>query len=246
MTPEGPEGPLGFDDGHPEPELVSQPSRSSIPPPVPSTARYTWFVGIVAVIVLLYIGLNTLNNNGPGSRGVAVGRLVPPFAAPLATGDLKGDVNVATPKTAGDAHKAGKVPACTIHSSSVLTVCDAYAKTPLVIAFFASRGGGCVSELDDIAVVAARHPRVNVAAIAIRGKRDDIRKLVGKHGWTFPVAYDQDGILANLYGVAVCPEITYVRRGGRVAGTTLGAISKADLEAHFAALQAGRLLPPKN
>ena len=38
----------------------------------------------------------------------------------------------------------------------------------------------------------------------------------------FPVAYDHDGAVANEYGVVVCPTITFVKQGGKVAGSTVG------------------------
>ena len=44
-------------------------------------------------------------------------------------------------------------------------------------------------------------------------------------------------MLANLYGVAVCPQITYVLPGGRVQGTTVGALDLASLTARLRALQ---------
>ncbi len=51
---------------------------------------------------------------------------------------------------------------------------------------------------------------------------DDARKVVRKHGWTFPVAFDQDGGVANLYGVAGCPEVVLAYPGGLVRETVIG------------------------
>ena len=45
-----------------------------------------------------------------------------------------------------------------------------------------------------------------------------------------PVGYDNDGAVANEYAVVVCPTITYVRAGGRVAGSTVGPLDEAALE----------------
>ena len=70
--------------------------------------------------------------------------------------------------------------------------------------------------------VRARHPGVQVAAVSIRGERDDLRALVRRHGWRFPVAWDRDGSLANLFGVAVCPQLTYALPGGVVQATSVG------------------------
>jgi hypothetical protein len=67
--------------------------------------------------------------------------------------------------------------------------------------------------------------------VAIRGDRGDLRKLVGDHGWRIPIGYDRDGALSNAYHVQVCPQITFARRGGRVAETTFGTIGARDLVA---------------
>jgi hypothetical protein len=47
---------------------------------------------------------------------------------------------------------------------------------------------------------------------------------------------DRDGILASLYGVALCPQITFVARGGRVAATSAGPSPAAELDRRLAAL----------
>lgn len=206
----------------------------------PGSSRYTWFVGVVAVLVIAYVSVNSLRTKGPGSRGVQVGALAPPFAAPLATGDLKGDVNVARRDGQG---KAGAVPACSIHRPDVLTLCDVYRDRPVVLAFFATRGKQCTRELDRLERLSHTQPGVAFAAIAIRGDRGDVRGLIRQHGWTFPVGFDHDGVLANLYSVAICPQVAFLRRGGRVAGTTFGEVGDAQLQRRVAALAAGRPLP---
>jgi len=47
---------------------------------------------------------------------------------------------------------------------------------------------------------------------------------------TSPVGWDRDGVLANLYCVAVCPHITYARWPGRVHGTSLGTVTRRELD----------------
>jgi len=78
---------------------------------------------------------------------------------------------------------------------------------------------------------------VQFAAVSIRGDRAALRALVRRHGWQFPVAYDRDGILANLYGVAVCPQLTFALPGGRVTATKVGELDRAGLERQVAALE---------
>ena len=40
-------------------------------------------------------------------------------------------------------------------------------------------------------------------------------RAIRERGWKLPVAYDHDGAVANAYAVAICPTITFARRGRR-------------------------------
>ena len=82
-------------------------------------------------------------------------------------------------------------------------------------------------------------PGVQVAAVAVRGDRSDLRRMIAAHGWGFPVGYDRDGAVANLYGVAVCPQITYAYPGGEVRGTAIGEQTAAELRESLQRLVAG-------
>jgi hypothetical protein len=201
---------------------------------VSATRRYGWFVAVVGVALVVYVSLNTLRTESVGSQGLEAGAKVPPFAAPLALGSIEGDVNVARKANQGS---AGKRPACTVRGAQILNSCQLAERGPFVLAFLATRGSQCTRELDRLARVGARHPKVQVAAVAIRGDRDDLRALVRRHRWRFPVAWDRDGILANLLGVAVCPQLTYALSGGVVQGTSVGELDDAGLDRRFVALE---------
>ena len=47
-----------------------------------------------------------------------------------------------------------------------------------------------------------------------------------------PVAYDRDGAVSNAYAIAVCPTITFARKGGKVASSILGAAKPGEVERH--------------
>ena len=211
---------------------------SEIPvPPPPGASRYGWFLGVVAVLVLALIGLNTLRTQSNGSAGLKKGSLAPPFAAPLVFSSFPDDADVNVARKA-DQKGAGKVPACSITSPGVLNLCRLYAGRPAVLVFTATRGGQCIRQLDIVQRLRPRFPDVAFAAVAIRGSRDDLRRLTRDHGWTFPVAYDHDGALANLDGIAVCPQLTFIRRDGRVADTAVGLVAPAELTRRVRALGA--------
>jgi hypothetical protein len=202
--------------------------------PVARRPRYGWVVAVAVFALIVYVSLNTLRSDHVSSRGPKAGSRVPPFAAPLALGDVNGDVNVA--RKAGEG-EAGDRPACSVRGPEILNSCQLAERGPFVLAFLATRAAKCTRQLDVLERARAAHPDVQVAAVAIRGDRGDLRALVRRHGWRFPVAYDHDGILANLLGVAVCPLLTYALPGGVVRGSTVGEVAAADLDRRLTALE---------
>jgi hypothetical protein len=230
-------GPLDF-----EPDAEDRAPPRSAPPRPPRrgatgvTPSYVWVVGVAAALLLIVLAATTLHHGAErGARGVADGQVVPPFAVPLALSTLDGDANLA--RKAGQG-AAGARPACAVRGPRVLNGCALGERGPFVLAFFATRGKGCVAQLDALEQARARVPDVQFAAIAIRGDRGALRSLIRKHGWRFAVGYDRDGALANAFAVQVCPQITFARRGGRVAETTFGRLDARDLSA-----KARRLAP---
>ena len=221
--------------------MSARPSAGAPEPRLPAgVSRYGWFAGVVAVLLIAYVSLNSARSHGPGSQGVRAGAPMPPFAAPLALGSVTGDVNVARRRGQG---AAGARPACEVRGPGVLNVCELWEQGPVVLAFLATRGARCTGELDALDRERARHPGVQFAAVAIRGDRAELRALVRRHGWRFPVAWDRDGILANLYGVAVCPLVTFAARDGKVAGTAIEFLDERALSERVRALESGRPLP---
>jgi thiol-disulfide isomerase/thioredoxin len=181
-------------------------------------------VGVLVIAAMVYIVLNTLRTEGPGSRGLPAGSDLPRFAVPLALSDLDGDANVSE-------------RACSVRGEDVLNVCQLYEQGPVVLAFFAEPSQRCDDEIDTIDRVRARFPDVRFAAVAIKGDRDRLRQTVRDRGWKLPVGYDRDGAVANAYGVAVCPTITLAERGGKVVRTLLGSQDEAKLAAAIRELE---------
>jgi hypothetical protein len=198
-------------------------------PPAGMASTATWIAGAVLVIVLVYVTLNTLTTEGPGSRGVGVGQEVPPFAAPLALANLKCaggeecDANVLVKESDG-------VPkACDARGPNILNSCELVEKGPLVLAFLVAPSSKCIDQIDVLDRLRQRFPGVQFAAVAIRGDHADLNSVIRERGWKLPVAYDHDGAIANAFAVAVCPTITFADQGGEVRRTTLGTASEAEI-----------------
>jgi hypothetical protein len=192
------------------------------------------WLGVLVVAILGYILVNTLRTEGPGSSGPPTNKAMPPFAMPLVLSDLDGDANVARKADQG---RAGKVPACSVRGPRVLNSCDLADQHIVVLGFLFTRGASCNGSFDALQRIADKYPQVSVAGVIVRGDRDEARKLVREKHWTFPIGFDHDGAVANVYGIAGCPEVVLAHAGGRVAETLAGRDrAERDLGKHVAAL----------
>ncbi len=187
------------------------------PPPRPAGSRYGWFVGVVVVLIIAYITVNTALTVPNGSHGIEPGRPLPPFAVPLALSGLTGDANVATRVNQG---LAGRRPACSVTGADIVNICAIERRGPVALALFVPTGI-CPKVADELAALQAAFPAVQMVGVAIRGNRADVRTLVRRSGWRFPVGYDRDGALATLYHLPSCALISFADRGGRAHGPAL-------------------------
>ncbi len=198
--------------------------------------RQTWIVAIVLAVVIIYVTANTLSTEGPGSRGIAVGTEVPPFAVPLALantrcGDEECDANVLIQDSQG-------VPeACDVRGEDILNSCELGEEGPYVIAFLVEPSKECADQIDVLDRLRPRFKDVQFAAVAIRGDHEELNDLIRARGWGLPVAYDHDGAIANAFAVAVCPTITFADTGGIVSQTTLGTASEDEIVREIKALK---------
>ncbi len=195
------------------------------PRPPAGSSRYTWIVGVAAVLALAYITLNTLGTDAPGSRGVPAGEKLPPFAVPLALSDLQGDAQVDPDK------------ACRVRGPRVLNSCQLTERGPVAIAFFATKSDRCERQIDVVERVRKRFPAVGFAAVSVRGDRREVRRQARRRGWGMPVGYDHDGAVSNAYAVAICPTITFAGADGKVVGTSFSLLGEQALAKRLEALR---------
>jgi hypothetical protein len=191
--------------------------------------KYAWAVGIVALMglsVLLFA--QTLPNQGKGFAGPPLGKVIRPFAAPNALGNVEGAANVCA-KRANCNDRAGKEPACSIHSEEVVNVCE-LRRRPLVLTFIFDRAADCYPQVDRTERVMRSLPGVNFATVFFTRKdRDQVRAIVKERRWRQPVAIDNDGGVSNVYGIGVCPTTIFTRAGGKVAAVKLGNLTEDQL-----------------
>ncbi|HLH66323.1 MAG TPA: hypothetical protein VKV27_11515 [Solirubrobacteraceae bacterium] len=174
------------------------------------TRRHRLAAGAVGLALVVAFSVAHLTAGGGATIGIPAGDRLPAFAAPLATSDLRG-----SPTTRPTCDPAR-------HDPRALNLCLILARSPVALAFFVPRARVCVGQVDALQRLARRYPGVAFAAVAIATRRATAARLVRARHWTIPVAYDPDGQIGALYGVAACPMVELARRGGLVFARLIG------------------------
>ncbi len=192
-------------------------------------SRYSLYVGIAFIVLIVIATANTLSTRDDGILGTSAterGEPLPQFAVPELLGETQGDANVfqddcgtgSNPCPAEDR----RTPACQVDLPQVIRVCDLFDK-PLVISFWFTGGADCLPTQDLVDRVAARFEgRVNFLSINVRDDRDKARDIVTEHGWEIPVGWDADGAVSNLYRVGGCPTVAFAYPGGLLSAAEIG------------------------
>ena len=219
-------GPLRGPGRRAAPGRASASASPSATAPTPSRRRpegprpgnkYAWAVGIVVVMVLsvLLFFADAAEQRARASAGPSRDASAQGLRRAVALGTSR-----ATPTSARrePLHRPGRRGArLHAHSAEVVNVCD-LRRRPLVLTFIFDRGADCYPQVDRTERVMGSLPGVNFATVFFTHKeRDEVRGLVEARGWRQPVAVDQDGAVANLYGVGGCPttDLRPRRRQGR-------------------------------
>jgi hypothetical protein len=173
------------------------------------TRPYRWAIGIFGLVLVVAISIYQFASNGTASPGVAPGKQLHRFVAPLATSGVNYDANMN--------------PRCdpARPNPQALNVCG---RGPLVLAFFVTGSSACTRQVDALQSLSRQFSPsvVQFAAVAIRANRAATAAEVRSHHWTIPVAYDRDGAVGQTYGVEICPIAEIARRGGLVARRLIG------------------------
>jgi peroxiredoxin len=206
--PNGQQDPFGRDPFERErDERVSQASRASRP--------YLIVIGLIFVGLAAFATFSSLDRDGPGAEGLEPGVRMPRFAAPSATGDLRGDANVSN-------------RACRVRDPDAIRICD-YFDRPLVLVAWFSRCQTCSSQLDTVERLRRRYPGVAFVGLNVADSIEEAGAIVRDRGWTFPVASDPDGAVGLLYGVLVGPTTYLAYPGGVVRDTIPGELDEREL-----------------
>jgi thiol-disulfide isomerase/thioredoxin len=201
-----------------------QPSRGS-------GRRYSTFVGIAFLVLIIVATLNTIRTQSGGTLGVNEddrGIPLSEFAVPnaLPPGPLDKDANIAQDNCSTSQNPcpadAKRQPACEIPRKGAIRVCDLFDR-PLVLSFWFTRGADCLPTQDVLDRLSRKYRGpVNFLSINVRDDPSDVRSIAEQHGWTMPVGYDRDGAVSDLYRVGGCPTVALAYPGGILAFAKAG------------------------
>lgn len=178
---------------------------------------YGRYVGLLVVLIVVLVSINAVLTRPRGSAGIEPGHRLPPFAVPLARGDLNGAADVATHANDG---AAGRVPACKERGPEILNICELYEQGPVVLALFIDEGA-CPQILSDMQTLAPAFPNVRFAGVAIKGARAELLTLIAAKNLSIPIGFDSEGALAGLYTQVSCPQVSFAYPGGVVQSRAL-------------------------
>lgn len=110
---------------------------------------------------------------------------------------------------------------------------------PVVLSFWATYCAICTSELPQIVKTAAGHPGVALMLVDVRDDPGAARDYLAQLHLHPVVAEDGDGQVAARYGVQGLPVTVFIRPDGLLAGSYVGQIDPATLDAQMSQLAGG-------
>ncbi len=194
-----------------------------------STSRYSLWVGVAFLLVAAVAALNTFRSDEGGVLGTdpsETGSPLPEFAIPLLPAGPDADANVFQDDCGTSENPCPpderRTPACDVEIERVIDVCELFDR-PSVLSFWFTSPPECPPTQDVVDAAARRYAgRVNFLAVAVRGERAELERIIAERGWRLPVGWDRDGAVSNLYRVGVCPTVAFVLPGGTLASARVG------------------------
>jgi hypothetical protein len=199
---------------------------------------YSIAVGVVFLAVLLFAGINAVRNSGEAVLGPEKGRQIPLFAAPASTGAEDADANIDQGEVVNGRRRGS---ACEIEGSrrDVVRICDYFDRPLVIVGWFTKGCESCRRQLDTVERVRRRVRGVHFVGLDIRDSKQNAREEVLEHGWRFPMAFDRDGAVSQLYGIGGGPTIIFAYPDGIASDVYLGELDERSLERRARALRAG-------
>ncbi len=175
---------------------------------------------VVIIVTAVIIAAVAVLISGPGDDGVT-------------TVDLSGNV-------AGAGPAVGAVPpafTAITYDGKTISLSD-YAGKPLWLTFGASWCPDCRSEAPDVEATYEKYKAqgLQVVAVFISESASDIGGYAQRAGLTFPIAVDQNTLIASTYRTLGIPTHFFIGADGRIREVRIGALHADDMDRAVAAI----------
>ena len=213
----------------PDLDAPGGPPPPTPPPPAPPAgiSRYTWFIGVVGVLLIAYITLNTLRTPSVDA-GLRAGASLPPFAVPKLVSRLDGDANLARRRGQG-AGVSGHITACEVRDPRAVNFCAEARGRPAVLVMASIQDPESLRELDAVEAASRRLPQVRWIGLFLRGDRPKARRRAIRAGWSFPLGWDRHADVAAAYGVKSLPAIIFADARRRAVSSSYRYLPSSEL-----------------
>ena len=185
--------------------------------------RYSTFVGIAFLVLIIVATLNTHSHPGGGTLGVGGAERGIPLLGVRGAERSRGplDATRTSPRTTARPRRTRvrrtttRTPACEITATEqAIRVCDLFNR-PLVLSFWFTRGRELPAHAGRAECGLRAVPGPGELPLDRRPRRPEQRpEHRPEHGWTMPVGYDRDGAVSDLYRVGGCPTVAFAYPGG--------------------------------
>jgi cytochrome c biogenesis protein CcmG/thiol:disulfide interchange protein DsbE len=145
-----------------------------------------------------------------------------------------------TQNVAGAAPVAGAIPpgfSAVTYDGKTVRLAD-YAGKPVWLTFGASWCPDCRAEAPDVEAAYQKYQAkgLNVLGVFISESASDIKTYADRVGMTFPIAVDQNTVIASQYRTMGIPTHFFIGADGKIKDVKIGALDPATMDSEIQAI----------
>ncbi len=93
---------------------------------------------------------------------------------------------------------------------------SAVSQKPTLLVFWATWCPTCKEEIPTLNEWAAQYPQLQIFGIDVQESRDRVKAFAEKRKMNYPILLDEDGSVAELYGLVGIPASVLLAKGGEI------------------------------